>query len=45
VTQQETAFTRKWSRNQRLQTKTPEREYVKMASQAERGSCFQANVL
>ena len=32
-------------RNQRLQIKTPEKEHVNMASQAECESCFQANVL
>jgi len=34
VTQQETTFTRTISRNLRLQTKTPEKEHVNMASQA-----------
>jgi len=38
VTQQETTFTRTLSRNQRLQTKTPEKEHVNMASQAECGN-------
>jgi len=45
VTLQETTFTRTISRNQRLQTKTPGKEHVNMASQAECESCFQANVL
>ena len=45
VTQQETTFTRTISRNLRLQTKTPEKEHVNMASQAECETCFQANVL
>jgi len=44
VTQQET-FTRTISRNLRLQTKTPEKEHVNMASQAECEICFQDNVL
>jgi len=35
VTWQERTFTRKISRNQRLRTKTPEKEHVDMASQAE----------
>jgi len=35
VTRQETIFTQTISRNQRLQTKTPEKEHVNMASQAE----------
>jgi len=34
VTWQERTLTRKISRNQRLQTKTPENEHVNMASQA-----------
>jgi len=34
VTWQERTFTRKIIRNQRLQTKTPEKEHVNMASQA-----------
>jgi len=33
VTGQETTFTQTTSRNQRLQTKTPEKEHVNMASQ------------
>jgi len=45
VTLQETTFTRTIRRNQRLQTKTPEKEHVNMARQAECESCFQANVL
>jgi len=45
VTRQETNFTRTISRNHRLQTKTPEKEHVNMASQAEYESCFQGNVL
>jgi len=45
VTQQETTFIRTISRNQRLQTKTLEKEHVNMASQAEYETCFQANVL
>jgi len=45
VARQETTFTRTISRNQTLQTKTPEKEHVNMASQAECESCFQANVL
>jgi len=45
VTQQETTFTRTISRNQRLQTKTPEKAHVNMANQAECQTCFQANVL
>jgi len=32
-------------RNHRLQTKTPEKEHVNMASQTECENCFQANVL
>jgi len=41
VTQHETTFTRTISRNQRLQTKTPEKEHVNMASQQARtqGGC------
>jgi len=39
-----TTFTRTISRNQILQTKTPKKEHVNMASQAECES-FQANVL
>jgi len=35
VTRQETIFTQTISRNQRLQTKTPQKEHVNMASQAE----------
>jgi len=34
VTGQETTFTQTTSRNQRLQTKTPEKEHVNMASQS-----------
>jgi len=45
VTQQETTFTRTISRNLRSQTKTPEKEHVNMASQAECETCFHANVL
>ena len=45
VIQQETTFTRTISTNQRLQTKTPEKEHVNVASQAECETCFQANVL
>jgi len=45
VTLQETTFTRTISRNQRLQTKTPQEEHVNMASQAVCESCFQSNVL
>jgi len=45
VTRQETTFSRTKSRNQRLQTKTPEKEHVNMASQTECETCFQANVL
>jgi len=45
VSRQETTFTRTISRNQRIQTKTPEKENVNMASQAECETCFQANVL
>jgi len=45
VTRQETTFTETTSRNQRLQTKTPETEHVNMASQTECETCFQANVL
>jgi len=45
VTLQETTFTPTISRNQRLQTKPPEKEHVKIASHAECESCFQANVL
>jgi len=45
VPRQETTFTRTISRNQRLQTKTPEKEYVNVANQAECKSCFQAEVL
>ena len=45
MTRQETALTRTISRNQRLQTKTLEKQHVNMASQAECESCFQANVL
>jgi len=45
VARQETTFTQTISRNQRLQKKTPEKEYVNMASQAECETCFQANVL
>jgi len=41
VTRQETTFNRTISRYQRLQTKTPEKEHVNMASQAE----CQANAL
>jgi len=44
VTRQEATFT-KTSRNQRLQTKTPEKERVNMASQTECENCFQANAL
>jgi len=36
VTWQERTFTQKISRNHRLQTKTPEKEHVSMASQAKR---------
>ena len=35
MTQHETTFTRTISRNQRLQTKTPGKEHVNMASQCE----------
>jgi len=45
VTRQVTTFTRTTSRNQRLQTKTPEKEHVNMASQTECETCFQANVM
>jgi len=45
VARQETTFTQTISRNQRLQKKTPEKEHVNMASQAECETCFQANVL
>jgi len=45
VIQQETTFTRTISRNPRLQTKTPEKEHVNMASQAECETCFQDNLL
>jgi len=45
VTPQETTLTRTISRNQRLQTKTPKKEHVNMASQAECESCFQANTV
>jgi len=45
VTRQETTFTKTTSRNRRLQTKTPEKEHVNMASQTECETFFQANVL
>jgi len=45
VTRQQTTFTRTTSRHQRLQTKTPEKEHVSMASQAWCESCFQDNFL
>ena len=45
MTQQETTFTQTTSRNQRLQTKTPEKEHVNMTSQTECETCFQGNVL
>jgi len=45
VTRQETTFIRTISRNQRLQTKTPEKEYVNVANQAECETYFQAKVL
>jgi len=46
VTRQETTFTRtRRSRNKRLQTKTPEKKLVNMASQTECETCFQANVM
>jgi len=41
VTRQETTFTQTISRNQRLQTKTPEKEHVNMASQSEYARCFE----
>jgi len=44
VTRQEATFTRT-SRNQRLLTKTPEKEHATMTSRAECESCFQANML
>ena len=45
VAQQETTFTRIFSRNLILQTKTPEKEHVNMAKyQAECETCFKANV-
>ena len=44
MTRQETTFNRTTSRNQRLQTKTPIKEHVSMASKAECESFFQANV-
>jgi len=39
VTLQETTFTRTISRNQILQTKTPEKEHVNMGSQTEWEGC------
>jgi len=45
VTRKETTFTRTISRNQRLPTKTPEKEHINMDSPAECETCFQANVL
>jgi len=45
VTRQETTFTRTISRNQRLQTKTPEKYYVNMASQSECEWCFETYVV
>ena len=45
VARQETTYTRTTSRNQRLQTKTLEKEHANMVSQAECERCFQANVL
>jgi len=45
VTRQETTFARTISRNQRLQTKTPEKAHVNMARQTECETCSQANVL
>ena len=45
VTQQETTFARTISTNQRLQTKTPEKEHFNMTNKAECETCFHANVL
>jgi len=45
VIRQERTFTRTISRNQRLQTKTPEKEHVNMASQDECETYFQTDVL
>jgi len=45
VTLQATAFTRTISRNQRLQTKAPEKGHVNMASLAECEKCFEACVV
>jgi len=45
VTGQETTLTQTTSRNERLQTKRPEKGHVNMASQTECETCFQANVL
>jgi len=45
VTRQETTLIRTISGNQRLQTKTPEKEYVNVANQAEYETYFQAKVL
>jgi len=45
VTGQETTFTRTISRNQRLQTKTPVKEHVNMASQSECERCFETYVV
>jgi len=46
VTRQETTFTLTIGTNQRLQTKTPEKEqHANTASQSACESCLQANVL
>jgi len=45
VTRQETTFIRTISRNQTLQTKTPEKEYVNVVNSAECETHFQAKVL
>jgi len=45
VTRQETAFAQTISRNQRLQTKTPEKQHVNMASQSECERCFETYVV